>query len=161
MGAEHTHEGAAGHEGHPVRIHIDQKPYESPNPTTGTALYELGHVRPGWKLFREVRGDHEDPPIEDGPEPVHLRPDEHFHSGEPRGVTIIVEGTPHEWQKRSITYAEVVTLFDPAFPNHPDVTYSVTYHRGPSHHHEGILSPGASVKVKEGMVFNVSRTGQS
>ena len=26
---------------------------------------------------------------------------------------------------------------------------------------EGILSPGASVKVKEGMIFNVSETGQS
>ena len=51
MGAEHTHQGAAGHEGHSVRIHIDQKPYESPNPTTGTALYRLGHVRPGWKLL--------------------------------------------------------------------------------------------------------------
>ena len=28
-------------------IHIDQKPYESPNPTTGEALYKLGHVQPG------------------------------------------------------------------------------------------------------------------
>lgn len=29
---------------HEVRVHIDQKPYESPNPTTGEALYKLGHV---------------------------------------------------------------------------------------------------------------------
>jgi hypothetical protein len=27
---------------HPTRIHIDQKPYNSPNPTTGAALYLLG-----------------------------------------------------------------------------------------------------------------------
>jgi hypothetical protein len=161
MSAEKLNEGAVGRGGESVRIHIDRIPYESPNPTTSAALYRLGRVRPGWKLFREVRGDHEDPPIEDGPEPVHLRPDEHFHSGESRSVTIIVEGTPHKWRKPSITYVEVVTLFDPAFPQHPDVTYSVTYDRGPSLRHEGILSPGASVKVKEGMVFNVSRTGQS
>jgi hypothetical protein len=144
-----------------VRIHIDQQPYESPSPTTGEALYRLGHVGPGLKLYREVKGDREDPAIDDGPETIHLKDDEHFHSGEPRGITIIVEGTPHEWTKPAITYAEVVTLFDPNYPQHPEITYSVTYKRGPGHKPEGILSPGASVKVKDKMVFNVSPTGQS
>ena len=46
-------------------------------------------------------------------------------------------------------------------PQHPEITYSVTYKNGPSHKPEGILPPGAAVKVKERMVFNVSRTGQS
>lgn len=150
-----------GGHGKLVRIHIDQKPYESPNPTMGAALYVLGHVKPGMRLYREVKGDHEDPTIDDGPEPIHLKQDEHFHSGEPRSITIIVEGTPHEWSKRSITYVEVVTLFDPTYPQHPDTTYSVTYKRGPAHKPEGILVPGASVKVKDKMVFNVSSTGQS
>ena len=98
---------------HPVRIHIDQKSCESPNPTSGVALYRLGEVRSGLRLYREVQGDREDPMITDGEEVVHLRPDEHFHSGMPTIYTIIVEGTPYEWSKPSITYAEVVTLFDP------------------------------------------------
>jgi hypothetical protein len=144
-----------------VRIHIDQEHYESHNPTTGDALYRLGHVKPGLRLYREVKGDREDTAIDDGPETVHLREDEHFHSGEPRKITIIVDGTPYEWSKPAITYAEVVTLFDPSYPQHPDVTYSVTYKRGPGHKPDGILSPGASVKVKDRMVFNVSSTGQS
>lgn len=144
-----------------VRIHVDQKPYHSPSPTTGAALYRLGQVKPGVRLYREVKGDREDPPIEDGPVTIRLKPDEHFHSGEPRGVTIIVEGTPHEWLRPSITYVEAVTLFDPSFPHHPEVTYSVTYDHGPRQNPEGILSPGGSVKVKERMVFHVSRTGQS
>lgn len=76
-------------------------------------------------------------------------------------VTIIVEGTPHQWARPIITYAEVVTLFDESFPQHPEVTYSVTYDHGPPGNPEGILSPGGLVKVKEGMVFHVSRTGQS
>jgi hypothetical protein len=146
---------------HAVRIHIDQQRYESPNPTTGEALYRLGHVKPGLKLHREVRGDREDPAIEDGSETIHLREDEHFHSGEPRGVTIIVQGTPHEWLKPRITYAEVVTLFDPTYPQHPEITYSVTYKRGPAQNPEGIFSPGGTEKVKDHMVFNVSPTGQS
>ncbi len=144
-----------------VRIHIDQKAYESPKRTTGEALYALGHVQPGLELYREVNGNKEDQPIDNSAETVHVKEDEHFHSGEPRTVTIIVEGTQHDWLKPSITYTEVVTLFDPTYPQHPETTYSVTYKHGPAHKPEGILTPGASVKVKNRMVFNVSSTGQS
>ncbi len=42
---------------HEVRIHIDQTRHQSPNPTTGSALYALGMVKPGFELFREVGGD--------------------------------------------------------------------------------------------------------
>jgi hypothetical protein len=76
-------------------------------------------------------------------------------------TTIIVEGTPHEWPDDRISYDQVVTLFDPTFPQHPEITYSVTYDHGPGQNREGILSPGGSVRIKERMVFHVSRTGQS
>ena len=82
-------------------------------------------------------------------------------SKENKVVTIIVEGTPHEWPKDDIKYSEVVTLEVPDYAQHPDITYSVTYKKGHGNKPEGILSPEASVKVKEGMVFNVSETGQS
>ena len=147
---------------HEVRIHIDQQPYKSPTPTTGEALYLLSQVKPDLKLYKEVKGDHEDTAIENSHEIIHLKEDEHFHSGKPRGFTIIVDGTPHEWCKPEISYVEVVTLFDPTFPQHPETTYSVKYRSGPSRNHEGILSSGSKpVKVKEGMKFNVSATGQS
>ena len=76
-------------------------------------------------------------------------------------VTIIVEGTPHEWPKDLITYAEVVTLEVPDYPQHPEISYSVKYRNGHGNKPEGVLVPGASVKVKEGMIFNVAETGQS
>ena len=76
-------------------------------------------------------------------------------------VTIIVEGAPHEWPKIEIKYEEVVTLEVPDYVQHPEITYSVKYKRGHGDKPEGILSPGGSVKVKEGMVFSVSPTGQS
>ena len=76
-------------------------------------------------------------------------------------VTIIVDGTPHTVDKDKITYAEVVTLAYPDYPQHPEVTYSVTYKKGPHSNHEGVLAPGGSVEVKEGMAFRVVRTGQS
>lgn len=146
-----------------VRIHIDEHRYESPNPSTGFALYQLGHVADGLDLYREVQGNHEDKVVEKNPETVHLIEDEHFHSGSPelREDTIIVNGTPHDWTKRTITYAEVVTLDVPDYPQHPEITYSVKYKNGPRHKPEGTLSPGGWVKVREGMVFSVSPTSQS
>lgn len=79
-----------------------------------------------------------------------------------KAVTIIVEGTPHEWEKGAITYAEVVALEVPDFHLHPEITYTVKFARGHGEKPEGLLNPGGSpVKVKSGMVFSVSPTGQS
>lgn len=82
-------------------------------------------------------------------------------SNQKKTITIIVEGAPHEWLKDEISYAEVVTLEVPNYAQHPEITYSVKYRRGIGNKPEGILPPGGSVKVKEGMVFSVSETGQS
>lgn len=82
-------------------------------------------------------------------------------TGKNKEFTIIVEGTPHEWPKREITYEEVVKLEVPDYTPQSNITYSVGYERGQGNKPEGTLSPGASVKVKEGMIFRVSETGQS
>ena len=58
-------------------------------------------------------------------------------NGNNKTVTIIVDGTPHEVEKEKISYAEVVTLAYPDYPQHPEITYSVTYKRGPTANHEG------------------------
>jgi len=76
-------------------------------------------------------------------------------------VTIIVEGTSHEWAKKEITFAEVVSLEVPGYSQDSGITYSVWYERGHGDKPEAPLVPRASVKVKEGMVFHVSETGQS
>lgn len=80
---------------------------------------------------------------------------------EKKMVTIIVEGTPHEWPKDEITYTELVTLEVPNYSPNSGITYSVKYRNGHGNKPEGTLSLGGSVKVKEGMIFNVSETGQS
>lgn len=81
---------------------------------------------------------------------------------ENKTVTIIVEGTPHEWPKHEdISYAQVVTLEVTDYSPNSGISYAVKYTRGQGNKPEGILSIGESVKVKEGMVFSVSETGQS
>jgi hypothetical protein len=88
------------------------------------------------------------------------REDEHDKEKK-KTVTIIVEGTKHEWPKGEISYVEVVTLEVPDYAKHPEITYSVKFKNGPGDRPEGTLSPGGKVQVKEGMIFSVSETGQS
>ena len=148
---------------HEVRIHIDQNPHESPNPSTGEALYKLGHVQPGYDLFREVKGDKEDPIVENDDEPVHLREDEHFHSGpaQPRKYTVIVNGQKKTVTTKKVSFDEIVKLAFPTPPQGADILYTVSYEDGPRINPQGSLKEGQSVFVKNWMIFNVTATDKS
>lgn len=149
------------HQHHQVRVHIDQKRYESPNPTTGAALYVLGHVINGMDLYREVNGDHEDYPIDNSAEPIHLKEDEHFHSGQPQTFRIYVNGEEKLVTTKRETFDQIVALAFPVRPTGPNVLFSIGYEDGPRANPVGTLMPGHSVKLKEGMIFNVSATDKS
>ncbi len=79
----------------------------------------------------------------------------------PKPVTIIVNGEPHEVPKDEVTFDEVVALAYPDGPQGPNIIYSVTYRKGPDHKPKGILAEGGSVKVKDGMLFDVRVTDKS
>lgn len=146
-----------------VRIHIDQKPYHSANPTTGQALYALAGVTGESKLFREVTGDKEDPEIPNGPESVHLTPDEHFHSGPAASmhITIIVNARKKVVETPELTFAEVVALAFDTAPVGGNILFTVTYRNGPPANPEGSLIEGGRVKLKNEMIFNVRATDKS
>jgi|SRR3954452_17569474 hypothetical protein len=63
-------------------IHIDKKQYKSPTPTTGTALYVLGHVAAGYDLWREAHGQGDDEPIANNVTQVALKNGDHFYSAQ-------------------------------------------------------------------------------
>ena len=148
---------------HIVSIHIDEKPYESANPTTGEALYKLGHIPLGYDLFREVWGDREVPIVENDDEPVHLRENEHFHSGpeQPRKYTIIVNGQQKVVTTRKVSFQEIVKLAFPTPPTGTNILYTVSYEDGPRVNPQGSLKEGQSVVVKNWMIFNVTATDKS
>ena len=148
---------------HHARVHIDEKPYESPNPSTGEALYKLGHVQAGYDLFREVRGDKEDPIVENDDEPIHLREEEHFHSGpaQPRKYKIIVNGQRKVVTTRIVSFNEIVKLAFPIPPEGANILYTVSYEDGPRINPQGSLKEGQSVVVKNWMIFNVTATDKS
>jgi len=158
--AEEQREAEGKHE---VRIHLNQERYEAPNPTTGEALYKLGNLAPGLELYREVTGDREDKAIPNGPETVHLKEDEHFHSGVPqvKHFDIFVNGRKKVVTTPELSFDQVVALaFDP-IPTGPNVMFTITYRHGPRANPEGNLLEGGTVKVKDGMIFNVTPTNKS
>jgi|ERR1700722_9430390 hypothetical protein len=146
---------------HEVKFFIDQNSYHSPSPTTGAALYVLGNVQPGMELFREVTGDREDPEVDNGPEVIHLKPDEHFHSGKPKVYKIIVNGRQKEVSTKTLSFDQVVALAFNPVPSGPNVQFTVTYRKGPSKNPHGSMTEGESVRIKDGMIFDVTETNKS
>ena len=144
-----------------VRIHIDRKTYKSPSPTTGEALYDLANVPEGRDLFRDLEDDQEDTLIPRNGTAIDLVQDEHFYTRRTKDITLIVNLEEKSWDKKRISYEEVTLLaFGPPPPG-IIITYTVEFDKGPRSNPEGSLTPGKSVKVREGMVFSVTETGRS
>lgn len=78
---------------------------------------------------------------------------------EKKQVTIIVNARPHEVSKEQLCFADVVGLS--GLPGGEMVTFTVTYRRGQGNKPEGSLVEGECVLVKDGMIFNVTRTDKS
>ncbi len=139
----------------------DLGPTRPPDSERGELDKALHHIKEAEHDLRKARADeaHAEHELKEAAEELKRAEELEAKS---KTVTIVVDGTPHEVpRKEHITYVEVVTLAYPDYPQHPEVTYSVTYTRGHGEKPEGILSPAGSVKVKEGMAFVVNRTGQS
>lgn len=76
-------------------------------------------------------------------------------------VTIIVNGRQRTVTAKELTFAEVVALAFDAPPTGDAVEITITYTRGHGEKPAGSLTEGHSVRVKEGMIFNVSATNRS
>jgi Multiubiquitin len=75
-------------------------------------------------------------------------------------IEIIVNGRARHVPESHVTFEEIVQI---AFPNDatPNVVFSMTYRHAASKPHAGELGADASVNVKKGTSFNVTRTVQS
>ena len=142
-----------------MRVRINREYYDAPAEISGLALYDLAEVGEHEDLFREVTGEGDDELIKRDAAIIRLTPEEHFYSQ--KVIDIVVNAEPKQVDKRRLSFADVIKL---AFPNPPvgaNLIYTITYHRGPSHHPKGTLLADESVKVKEGMIFNVTATDRS
>lgn len=81
--------------------------------------------------------------------------------GQNKEYNIIVNARDKVWNEKNITYTDVVILAFGSVSNDPNVIYTVTYKKGDNNKPEGIMVKGDSVKVKDGMRFNVTQTNRS
>ncbi len=73
---------------------------------------------------------------------------------------IIVNAREKTVTKDRLTFDDVVILaYGP--PNYETNVYTITYRHGPESNPQGRLVQGESVKIKNGMIFNVVRTDKS
>jgi hypothetical protein len=86
------------------------------------------------------------------------KPEDH----DPKTVTIIINGRPKTVPKKEdLTFDEVIAL---AFDNPQTgdgIQYTIQYTRGHGNKPAGTLVEGQSVKVKDGMEFDVTSTNRS
>ena len=76
-------------------------------------------------------------------------------------LTIIVNGRQKVVTDKEISFAEIVALAFDNPPTGPNIVFTVTFRRGHGNKPEGTLAEGETVKVKDGMIFNVTATDKS
>ena len=79
--------------------------------------------------------------------------DKHFN--------IIINGTGYTVPNDEVSFDEIVDLAYPHGGRGPLITYTVTFYDGAGRPPEGKLTKGHKAKVKNGTVFNVTRTDRS
>jgi len=80
---------------------------------------------------------------------------------EKKAHTIVVNGRSREWDADEISFEQLVVLAFPTPAPGGNVEYTISYRRAHGNKPEGTLKAGDSVKVKEGMIFDVTPTDLS
>ncbi|ACT48366.1 multiubiquitin domain-containing protein [Methylotenera mobilis] len=80
---------------------------------------------------------------------------------EAKVVTIIINGAAKSVEKERMSFEEIVALAYETPPTGDGVQFTIQYTKGHSDKPKGTLVEGQSVKVKEGMEFDVTSTNRS
>ncbi|MEP6676765.1 MAG: multiubiquitin domain-containing protein [Ferruginibacter sp.] len=127
----------------------------------GAQIRREGAVPDNYDIFLFVNGGYEDEPVEDGEWIDLARPGiEHFISKRLE-ITIIVNGKEKPWDKKQISFAEIITLAFGTYNNTPTMVYTVGYEDGPKQNPEGSMTKDAIVFVKNKMIFHGTATDKS
>lgn len=80
--------------------------------------------------------------------------------GQNKEFTIFVNGREKNFVGKEISFRQVVELAFGAYEEDENIVYTVSFSKGEDKK-EGTMTKGTSVKVKSGMIFNVTKTNKS
>ena len=86
---------------------------------------------------------------------------ERFISVLDSSTKVIINGREKVVTDKQFTFKELIYLTFANTPQGPNVCFTVTYRNGPRKNPEGTMVEGDTVKIKKGMVFNVTATDKS
>ncbi len=76
-------------------------------------------------------------------------------------ITIIVNGRQKVVTAKELSFSDIIAL---AFDNPPtgaNIVFTVTFRKGEGNKPQGTLVSGETVKIKDGMIFDVTATDKS
>jgi|SRR5450432_832826 len=143
---------------------INSKEFEWPEQyITGREIRKLGDISTDDEIFLQIKEPWSDELVLDNSRVDLARPGiEHFFSREvPKEVVIIVNGREKKWDKKEISFREVIELAGIPYEEKPTMVYTVGYEDGPRQNPEGSMVKGTSVYVKNKMIFHATATDKS
>jgi hypothetical protein len=128
---------------------------------TGAEIRKLGDISPEEEVFLAIKKPWDDEPVPNDKQINLARPEiEHFYS-KSKDVNILVNGTPHKWDKKKINFKEVIILAFGNYNQSPTMVYTVAYEDGPKQNPEGSMFVDQEVFIKNKMIFHATATDKS
>lgn len=92
---------------------------------------------------------------------INSQENNHEAQGHDKEFTIIVNGRKKEVPTKTLSFDQLVALAFNPVPVGPLVMFTITYRKGPHENPEGALTEGGTVRIKNGMIFDVTETNKS
>lgn len=130
---------------------------------TGQQVRKLAGIDKDSHLFLKTNNNNIDQLVADDDKVDLLEPGiEQFYSRlEDKHITIIVSGVQKQWDKKKISFKEVVILAYGQYDDRPTMVYTVAYEDGPKQNPEGSMIKGSEVVTKNMMIFHATATDKS
>lgn len=130
---------------------------------TGQQVRELAGIEEDAELFLKTSNSRIDQLIHNDDKVDLLEPGiEVFYSEQQEKIiTLIISGVSKSWDKKKISFKEVITLAYGNYDESPTMVYTVAYEDGPKQNYEGSMIKGSEVFTKDKMIFHATATNQS
>jgi hypothetical protein len=147
---------------HVNTLTVDERGWEWGEDSIAEAdIRRIGHVADDHELYLD--SDHDRPIPRDGSVALAGGGVERVRTRKirPRLVTILVNARAREVEPVPISFEQLIALAFPEPPTGPQVSFTVSFRKGPPKRPEGSLLSGQFVNVVQGMTFHVTATDKS